>query len=142
MTKFTTLLVAVLLIAGLTSVPSYGAKQQEKLQKPAATKPETYVVVQIGPEELKVVTKSELKDLRKSVAEEDKKKKKEYDEAMKTAKGKDKADLVKPVKRLVKTVPGSPTFKTKEDAEDWKEKHPSGKQDADKKKDTAKKPVF
>jgi hypothetical protein len=72
---------------------------------------------------MRVIRKSELTGLKKSTAEEDKKAKKEYDEAKKAAKTKEeKADLGKPpVKRVVKLVPGSPSFKTEEDANDWLE---------------------
>jgi hypothetical protein len=113
--------VAVVLLAGLWTATSDGAvpKRTEK----GAPKPELYTVIQVG-DEAQVIKKSELTNLRKTIAEEDKQKKKDYDEAKKAAaKSKEKTDLGKPpLKRTVKVLKDS--FKTEEEAKDWMEKHP------------------
>ena len=75
---------------------------EETCEKGAAAKTETYAVVRIG-DDVQIVKKSDLANLKKTTAEEDKKAKKDYDDAKKAAKSKeDKADLGKPpVKRKV-----------------------------------------
>ena len=84
-------------------------------------------MVQIG-DDVQIIKKSDLAGLKKSTAEEDKKAKKDYDEAKKAAKSKEeKADLGKPpLKRKVIVLKGS--FKTEDDAKDWLEKHPQGQE--------------
>ena len=52
--------------------------------KAATAKPKLYTVVQVG-DDIKVIEKSELTNLRKTTAEEDKKAKKKYDEDKKAA---------------------------------------------------------
>ena len=117
--------VAVMFLAGFWAVSSSGAVPKRTTDQTAKPKVETYSVVQIG-EEVKVVKKSELTTLRKSIATEDKQAAKAYEEAKK-ASGKDKdkdknnSELVKPVKRKIKVLKGS--LKTEQEANDWMEKH-------------------
>jgi hypothetical protein len=117
---------AAALIAGLWTTASVAAPKHA--EKSATPKPELYTVVQIG-DEVQVIKKSELTNLRKTTAEEDKKAKKDYDEAKKSAaKSKDKSDLGKPpVKRSVKVLKDS--LKSEQDAQEWMEKHPVQKKD-------------
>jgi hypothetical protein len=121
MSKFmkSVLTMAVAIVVGLAATVGNGAaKRTEKAPaKAAASKAESFVVVQIG-DQMQVVKKSELTSLRKSTAEEDKKAKKDYDEAKKTAaKNKDKADLGKPPAHRKVIVKKS--FKSEQEANDW-----------------------
>jgi hypothetical protein len=88
--------------------------------KPAATKTETYSVVQVG-DEIKVVKKSEMMTFQKGLADAYKQEMKTYNEAKKEAsKKKEKLDMPKPVKPTVKTL--KPSLKSQQEAEDWCEK--------------------
>ena len=111
---------AAVLLASLLAATSDGATGTKRMDKTAVAKVEMYAVVQIG-EELSVVKKSDLANLKKSTAEEDKKKMKDYEEAKKAAtKNKESFDLPKPVKRSVKILKNS--LKSEQAANDWKEK--------------------
>jgi hypothetical protein len=122
---------AVVLLVGLLTTASNsaaGAKRAEKQgEKGAAAKTETYAVVRIG-DDVQIVKKSDLTNLKKTTAEEDKKAKKDYDEAKKAAKSKEeKANLGKPpVKRKVIVLKSS--LKTEDDAKDWLDKNPQGQE--------------
>ena len=107
-------------LLGLWPAVTYGvtpAKRTDKAQG-AAAKNETFSVVQVG-DEVQVIKKSELTNLKKTTADEDKRRRKQYDDAKKEAvKNKDHADPGKaPVKRLVKLLRSS--FKTEQEATDW-----------------------
>jgi hypothetical protein len=78
-----TAIVALLLVSVATTRSSGAAAPAQK-----GAKAELFAVVQIG-EELKIVRKSELTSLKKSVKEEDNRRQKAYDDSKKN-KGKDK----------------------------------------------------
>jgi hypothetical protein len=112
---------AVVLVAGLLTTVGQGAVGGRRAEQSTPAKTETYVVVQVG-DELRVIPKSQLKDLQKSTADEDKQNSKKYDDDKKAAmKKKEKFDQPKPVKRSVKTLKSG--LKTEQDAEAFKEKH-------------------
>jgi hypothetical protein len=127
-----TMAAAVAMIAGLLTTPSYGLQSRapKNTAKTPAAKPDIYVVVLIGDELPVVKKKSELATLRKTIADEDKRAKKDYDDAKKDAvKNKDKSDLGKPpAKRKVTVLKDS--LKSEQDANDWIDKHPAGSKDA------------
>jgi len=109
-----TVIVASLLVSLATT--SSGAPAQK------AAKVDLFAVVQIG-EEIKVVRKSELTSLPKTVAEEDKKRQKAYEDSKKgkgAGKDVDQYQMPKPVKRSVRILKNS--LKTEQDAREWKEK--------------------
>jgi hypothetical protein len=121
--KLGTTLMVVLLV-GLWTVVGNGAVGAKKsVDKVAAGKAETYVVVKVGDEPPAIMTKSEYTNLKKSTKEEYDKAKKDYAEAKKAAKTKeDKAALGKaPTKTSLKQMGG--TFKTEDKAREWLEKH-------------------
>lgn len=104
--------IVVSLLVSLATTASHGAP---------AKKAEVFAVVQIG-DEIRVVRKSELTGLNKSVAEEDKRRQKAY-EASKKGKGMGREmapEMTKPVKRTVRVLKNS--LKTEQDAREWKEK--------------------
>ena len=126
--------VLVALIASLSTPPSYAQPSHAPRSAggAATAKPETYVIVRIGDDDPKVITKSEYKTLPKTTREEYNKAKKEYEEAKKAAdKNKEKLDMPKPVLPKIHRL-GPPSFKTEDDAKDWLDKHPQA-QDAGKK---------
>jgi hypothetical protein len=136
--QLATAAVAVLIVGLLTGVGlgANGARRAERGEKGAAGKPELYSVVKIG-DEVQIVKQSDVAGLRKSTAEEDKKAKKDYDEAKKAAaKSKDKSDLGKPPvrRRVIELKKG---LKTEDDAKDWLDKHPQGQGGGAKKKTAA-----
>jgi hypothetical protein len=127
------MLVLMAVVASLAASAGNGAEPRAAKAKAAAPKVESYVVVQIG-DEVKVVTKSELKNLTKTVRDEDKKRKEDYEKDKKTAaKNKEKFDTPKPSTRKVTKLK---EFKSEQEANDWLEKHPRGKEEEGK---TAKK---
>ena len=110
----------VALIAGALSAPSHAAEHGRLAQKPAATKVEMYSVVQVG-DEVKVLKKSELITFQKGLADAYKQEMKAYNEAKKEAgKKKEKLDMPKPVKPIVKTL--KTLLKSQQEADDWREK--------------------
>jgi hypothetical protein len=142
MTKFRQLAigVTVALIAGLLTTAGNAAgtagtkhTTDKHSDKSAAPKNETYAVVQIG-DEMRVIRKSELTGLKKSTAEEDKKAKKDYDEAKKAAKTKEeKAELGKPPASR-KVIVKKQAFKTEQEANDWIDQQQGGAASGSKKK--------
>ena len=130
MKKFAKLAIAaavMLFVSLLTAAGNGAAGTRKSAEKGAAGKPETYAVIRIG-DDVQIIKKSDLANLKKTTAEEDKKAKKDYDEAKKAAKSKEeKADLGKPpLKRKVILLKGA--FKTEDDAKDWLEKNPQGQE--------------
>ena len=79
-------------------------------------KSESYSVVQVG-DEIRVVRKSELANLKKSVAEDYKRDMKIYQDSKK---GKDKAATTKPIKSEVKIL--KQTCKTEQEANEYRDK--------------------
>jgi hypothetical protein len=116
MKKRVMLVSALALVAGVWTATSRAVERG----KPAATKTETYSVVQVG-DEIKVVKKSEMMTFQKGLADAYKQEMKTYNEAKKEAsKKKEKLDMPKPVKPTVKTL--KPSLKSQQEAEDWCEK--------------------
>jgi hypothetical protein len=119
---------ASLLVACLMSTPASAVGKRDKNATPKA---ETYSVVQVG-DEMKVISKSALADLRKQLAKQYKDDMKQYKAAMKEAaktkdKGADKAPE-KPVQTKIVNL-AKKTFKTEQEAKTWLENHADASKD-------------
>lgn len=111
------MLTASLLTAAGHAATATAKRSVKRAEKGAAAKNETYAVVQVG-DQMRVIRKSGLAALKKSTAEEDKRRRKAYDEEKRTAKGDDRADLGKPPVNRKVVVLKQP-FKTEQEARDW-----------------------
>jgi hypothetical protein len=89
--------------------------------KAAAQRKEVYMVVQIG-DDISVIAKSQQNEEQKRVALQYKDELKAYEQAKKEAtKNKEKGELVKPVKHIVKILKNG--LKSQQEAEAWKAKY-------------------
>jgi hypothetical protein len=109
---------ATLFFAGtLLIAAQYQKERPEKPPKATKEKPSIYIVVQLN-EEYQVIRKDELKDFRKNQNDQFKAAEKGYRQAQIDAKkSKQKFDLAKPVRPIIKTIPGEYTSKDKADAQ-------------------------
>ena len=106
-----------------------GSGADHTKQKSATPKTETYVVVQVG-DDIKVVTKTDLKTLQKRTDDEDKQNLKKYEDAKKEAKeNKEKFDMPKPLPRKVKKL-SMETFRSQRAAETWRENYELKKEES------------
>ena len=129
---------AAVLAASLWAVTSDGATHEQRSSthsnKTSSAKPEMYAVVKIG-EEIKVVKKSEVAGLRKTIAEDHKRDMKAYLAAKKEAgKNKEKSDLPRPVLQKMTILKNA--FKTEQEANTWADNYMQKRKDEPK---TAKK---
>jgi len=105
----------------LAVVLSASSSHAQTKKKSAPAKAESYAVVRIG-DEVKVVQSSELANLNKKTAEEDKRLMKAYEEAKKNPRrDMGNVELVKPSKRKVTIL--KKNIKNREDAQDWQKKY-------------------
>ncbi|MEN6406367.1 MAG: hypothetical protein ABFC77_07845 [Thermoguttaceae bacterium] len=98
------LILAAVVLMGVLAGPTFAAGARHAPHKAvgAATKVETFVIVQVG-DEVKVVPKSGLIELQRTINDTFKQDTKTYQEAKKEAtKNKEKFDQPKPVKPVVK----------------------------------------
>jgi len=129
---FLTTAMAAVLLLSVWAAPDQGLAAPGS-KAGAAPKPELWSVVKVG-DELKVIKKTDLKQLQKTTTDEDATKKKQYEDAKKdAAKNKGKSDAPspagspavdltqKPLKRTVKVLKSS--CKTEQEATDWMEKY-------------------